>query len=93
VYYIRLSKIDVLTPPDALAGPVKVIVTNNGLVSACFTEQARALSTSFFVFEGGPYVAATHSIGTLLIPTTLFPGSTTPAKPNEIVVLYANGSG
>jgi uncharacterized protein (TIGR03437 family) len=55
--------------------------------------QAQALSPSFFVFNGGPYVAATHLNGSYLGPTTLYPGLTTPAKPNEIVVLYANGFG
>jgi len=38
-------------------------------------------------------VAATHADGTLLGPPTLYPGSTTPAKPGETVVLYANGFG
>jgi uncharacterized protein (TIGR03437 family) len=34
------------------------------------------------VFGGGPYLAA-----------ILYPGLTTPAKPGELVVLYANGFG
>jgi uncharacterized protein (TIGR03437 family) len=38
-------------------------------------------------------VAAIHLNGSLLGPTTLYPGSTTPAKPGETVVLYANGFG
>jgi uncharacterized protein (TIGR03437 family) len=45
------------------------------------------------VFNGGPYVAATHLNGSYIGPTTLYPGSTTPAQPGEIVVLYANGFG
>ena len=62
-------------------------------LSASFTAQAQALSPSFFVFNGGPYVAATHANGTLLGPASLYPGSTTPAKPSETIVLYANGFG
>lgn len=31
--------------------------------------------------------------GTLLGPASLYPGSTTPAKPGETIVLYANGFG
>ena len=46
-----------------------------------------------FVFNGGPYVAAVHLDGTLIGPTTLYPGSSTPAKPGEIVEIYANGFG
>jgi uncharacterized protein (TIGR03437 family) len=61
--------------------------------SAPFTVQAQTESPSFFVFNGGPYVAATHLNGSYIGPTTLYPGSTTPAQPGEIVVLYANGFG
>lgn len=93
IYYVSPSQINILTPPDAMPGQVKVVVTNDGTVGASFTAQAQARSPSFFVFNGGPYLAATHSGGTLLGPSTLFPGSSTPAKPNEIVVLYANGFG
>jgi uncharacterized protein (TIGR03437 family) len=92
VYYISPSQIDILTPPDAMFGSVPVVVTNDGIVSASFTAQAQALSPSFFVVNGGPYVAATHVNGNLLGPPTLEPGST-PAKPGETIVLYANGFG
>ncbi len=93
VYYISPTQINVLTPPDAISGPVQVVVTNNNAISAAFTAQTQALSPAFFLFNGGPYVAATHANGTLLAPTSLYPGSSTPAKPGEIVVLYANGFG
>jgi uncharacterized protein (TIGR03437 family) len=93
VYYISPAQIDVLTPPDAMSGAVQVVVTNNGVASSSFTAQAQALSPSFFVFNGGPYVAATHLNGSLIGPTTLYPGASTPAKPNELIVIYANGFG
>ncbi|MGA2602545.1 MAG: IPT/TIG domain-containing protein, partial [Bryobacteraceae bacterium] len=93
VYYISPTQINVLTPPDAVNGPVQVVVANAGAVGMAFTAQAQPLSPSFFVFDGGPYVAATHANGTYIGPATLYPGATTPAKPNEIVVLYANGFG
>ena len=47
VYYISPAQIKVLTPPDAIGGPVQLVVTNNGAASAGFT--AQALSPSFFV--------------------------------------------
>jgi uncharacterized protein (TIGR03437 family) len=93
VCYISPSHVNILTPPDAMSGSVQVVLTNNGAPSAAFTAQAQPASPSFFVFNGGPYVAATHLNGTYLGPTTLYPGLTTPAKANEIVVLYANGFG
>ncbi len=93
IYYISPSQINILTPPDAMSGAIPVQVTNNGVTTASFTALAQSLSPSFFVFNGGPYVAATHTDGTLLGPATLYPNLTTPAKPGEIVVLYANGFG
>ena len=78
--------------PD-FAIPHMDAITNNGTVSASVTVQAQAASPSFFVFNGGPYVAATHANGKLIGPTSLFPGATTPAKPAETVVIYANGFG
>jgi uncharacterized protein (TIGR03437 family) len=93
VYYISPTQINILTPPDAMSGPVQVTVTNNGTTGTSFTAQAQALSLSFFVFNGGPYVAAEHSSGTLIGPATLYPGVTTPAKPGETIVLYTNGFG
>jgi uncharacterized protein (TIGR03437 family) len=93
VYYISPSQIDILTPPDPMNGPVQVVVANNGAASAAFTAQAQALSPSFFVFNGRPYVAAERADGSLIGPATLYPGSTTPAKPGEIITIYANGFG
>ena len=95
VYYISPSQVNVLTPPDLAVGPVQVKVTSNGITVASFTAQAQTTSPSFFVFNGGPYVAAAHVGGVMPFvgPTTLYPGLTTPAKPGETVVLYGNGFG
>jgi uncharacterized protein (TIGR03437 family) len=93
VYYISPTQVNILTPPDTISGPVQVVVSNNGVASGAYSAQAQAVSPSFFVFNGGPYVAATHANGSLLGPTSLYSGSTTPAKPGETIVLYANGFG
>jgi uncharacterized protein (TIGR03437 family) len=92
VYYISLGQVNILTPPDSMLGSVQVVATNNGAVSAAFTAQTQAMSPSFFVFDG-THVIGVHLDGSLLGPTTLYPGSTTPARPGETVVLYANGFG
>ncbi|HYW47382.1 MAG TPA: DUF4185 domain-containing protein [Bryobacteraceae bacterium] len=92
VYYISPAQVNILTPPDAMSGPVQVVLTDNETVSAAFTAQAEPASPSFLVFDG-TNVAATHLSGSLLGPTTLYPGSSTPARPGETVVLYANGFG
>ena len=93
VYYISPEQISILTSPEAISGPTQVVVMNNGATSATVTALAQTLSPSFFVFNGGPYAAAVHSSGGLIGPTSLYPGSTTPAKPGETILLYANGFG
>ena len=93
VYYISPAQVNVLTPPDAMSGAVSVQVTRNGLTSAPFPVSAQPLSPSFFVFNGGPYAIATHADGSLAGPASLYPGSISPAKPGESIVLYANGFG
>jgi uncharacterized protein (TIGR03437 family) len=93
VYYISPTQVNILSPPDAMTGSVAIVVNNNGAISEPYIVQAQATSPSFFLFNGGPYLAATHVSGALLGPASLYPGSTTPAKPGETVVLYANGFG
>jgi uncharacterized protein (TIGR03437 family) len=93
VYYISPTQVDILTPPNAISGSVPVQVSDNGVISANFMVQAQAESPSFFVFGGGPYIAATHANGSYLGPTSLYPGLTTPAQPGETIVMYANGFG
>ncbi len=93
VYYISPTQVNILTPPGSINGAVQVILSNNGAPSAAFTAQAQATSPSFFVFNGGPFVAAVHASGSLVGPATLYPGSTAPAKPGETILLYATGFG
>lgn len=93
VYYISPTQINILTPPDPMPASAPVVVTTSAGVSAAYAAQAKSISPSFFVFNGGPYVAATHLGGNFLGPASLYSGLTTPAKPGETVVLYANGFG
>jgi len=93
VSYISPVQINILTPPDAIQGPVQVMVNNNGVSSAAASVVAQPGSPSFVVFNAGPYVGARHADYTLLGPASLYPGYTTPAKPGEIVLLYGNGFG
>jgi uncharacterized protein (TIGR03437 family) len=92
IYYISGKQLNVLTPPDLGTGAIQVLITNNGATSPPFTVQAQQLSPSFFTFEG-VHVTATHADGSILGPTSLYPGVSTPAQPNETVILYANGFG
>ena len=93
VYYISASQINILTPPDAISGPVQVQVANNGATSGFVSVLELQYSPSFFVFNGGHYVTGLHADGSLIGPASLYPGLTTPAKAGETVTLYANGFG
>jgi uncharacterized protein (TIGR03437 family) len=93
VYYISPTQIDILTPPDALSGQVPVQVTYNNYTTPAVTVLALAAAPSFFVYGGGPYVAAEHANGKYLGPANLYPGLSTPAKPGETILIYANGFG
>jgi uncharacterized protein (TIGR03437 family) len=93
VYYISPTQVNILTPPNAISASVPVQVSDNGAISANFMVQAQAESPSFFVFGGGPYIAATHVNGSYIGPTSLYPGLTSPAQPGETIVMYGNGFG
>jgi uncharacterized protein (TIGR03437 family) len=93
VYYISPTQVNVLTPLDSTLGSVPVQLTNNGSTSAAFTIQLQSYAPGLFEFSGSSYVAATHANGSLLGPASLYPGSTTPANPGEVITLYGNGFG
>jgi uncharacterized protein (TIGR03437 family) len=92
VYFISGTQVNVLSPPDAVQGSVPVQLSNGGATSASVNIQAQQYSPSFFVFDG-THVTATHIDGSLIGPSSLYPGFSTPAKPNETVIFYANGFG
>src|SRR4029077_4069432 len=64
-----------------------------GTPSAPYTANLKTIVPSFFLFNSQGYVAATHANFSLIGPTTLYPGASTPAKPNEPIVVYAAGLG
>ena len=81
------DQINILTPLDSATGPVKVVVTNQGVSSAPFTVNMQAAEPAFLRFD------ATHVVATHLDGSLLGPGYSTPAKPGESIVAYAVGFG
>jgi len=63
--------------------------------SAPFTVTEQAVSPTFFLFGATKYIAATHADNSYLGPASLSTPSVsfTPARPNEVIVLYGNGFG
>jgi uncharacterized protein (TIGR03437 family) len=92
MYFISPTQLNILTPPDAITGTVAVQVTVGGVKSNLVNNAATALSPSFFTFDA-THITATHLDGSLIGPLTLYPGLSTPAKPGETIIVYANGFG
>lgn len=88
------DQINALTPLDATTGPVQVVVSNGSATSAAFTVNETQVTPTLFKWDGSkPYVTATHSDYSILGPTNLFTGLSTPASVGETVVLWASGFG
>lgn len=93
VFYISPTQINILTPLDLPVGPILGVVKVYDATSPVFFAQSQSVSPSLFAYNGGPYVVAVHADYTRIGPPNLFPGLTTPAKPGESVVIFANGFG
>jgi uncharacterized protein (TIGR03118 family) len=93
VYYISPKQIDVLTPVDTATGPVNVIVTSNGLVSATASATMQSVSPAFFLLKDNKSIAAIHANGGVIGATTLYAGVSVPAKAGETISLFGTGWG
>ena len=93
IYYISPTQLNILAPDDDATGPVAVQVSNSAGVSPAFTANEVALSPGLFMFSS-QYPAAVHSDGSYVGPPQLIAGATTtPAIPNEIILLFGTGFG
>jgi uncharacterized protein (TIGR03118 family) len=93
VYYISPKQIDVLSPVDTTIGPVQVVVTDSGLVSASVSATLQTYSPAFFLLKDNASISAIHSSGALVGATTLYAGDSTPAAPGETIALFGTGFG
>jgi uncharacterized protein (TIGR03437 family) len=93
VSYISQTLVNVISPVDTSVGPVSVILTNNGVASNMMPAQKANFAPSFFLYNSDKYVIAVHADYTLIGPTSLYPGASTPAKAGETIILFGNGFG
>lgn len=93
IYSVSPGQITALAPGDTARGNVAIEVVRGGLKSDPVTAVLQAVSPAFFVFSNGSYATATHADGTFVGPTNLYPGSSTPAKPGEVIALFGTGFG
>jgi uncharacterized protein (TIGR03437 family) len=88
----KTDQINVLSPIDPTLGSVQVVVTTDGVASKPFTVTMTPIAPAFLQFKNN-YVTATHASFSLLGPTSLYPGFSTPAAVGETIVLWAVGFG
>jgi len=88
VDYISPTQINVQAPSDTALGPVSVVVTNNGAVSAPAMAQLQAAAPAFFLYSGTNYAVASR------LPDYAPVGDpSAPAKPGDALVLWGTGFG
>jgi len=95
ISYVSPTQVNILTPIDNSVGPVPVQLTTLNGTAPIATAMEVSVSPSFLVLDGAGHVAARHADFSPAGPASLSaPGFTfTPAKPGEIVLLYAVGLG
>jgi len=96
VYYISPEQLNVQAPEEEGEGPVPVeVITPQGRAVA--TGLRRSVAPGIFVYQaaGRTLVAALHANSTVLVaPAGLIPGyETRPARPGDLIQLYATGLG
>ena len=92
INYISPNQIDLIPAGDTTQGPVQVVVTNNGLAGPAVAATMATYSPGFFITKSN-YIAAFHADGTIVGPTTLYPGNSTPTKAGETIELFGTGLG
>ena len=82
-----------LTPLDNALGELDIVVTSGTSSTPAFAVTMKTVAPFFLLFDTRGHVVATHANNALVGPTNLFPGLSSPARPGEVVVLYAVGFG
>ena len=85
LYYVSPTQINFLVPPDLLPGATSVQMVIDGLAGPLIPLQLAAASPALFQLDPQNAVA-THADGSVVT-------SAAPAKPGDVVVLYATGLG
>jgi uncharacterized protein (TIGR03437 family) len=93
VAFISREQINVQAPDDSAEGPVSVVVTNNGVVSAPFTAQLQRAAPSLFQWGATDYAVVTRNPDYALIGNPSAVPGTVAAKPGDILTLWVTGLG
>ena len=93
VAFVSKEQINVQAPDDTAQGPVSVVVTNNGAVSAPFTAQLQPAAPALFQLGATSYGIATRYPDYAVIGNPAVVPGTVPAKPGDILTLWCTGLG
>jgi uncharacterized protein (TIGR03437 family) len=93
VYYISPTQINVQAPSDSATGPVSVVVTNNGSISAPATAQLQAAAPAFFLYPGTNEAIASRLPDFTPIGDPSAVAGTVAAAPGDLLVLWGTGFG
>ncbi|MEO8127924.1 MAG: choice-of-anchor V domain-containing protein [Bryobacteraceae bacterium] len=95
--FVSPGQINALVPDDTSSGDTPIIAANTNGQSTPINATRVALSPAFLPFtdsSGKKYVAARHADFSVMAKSGMFTGlTTTPAKPGEVVLLFAVGLG
>ena len=95
--FVSPGQINALVADDSATGDTQIVATNANGQSTPITATRVALSPAFLPFtdaDGKKYVAARHADFSVMAKAGMFAGLTTaPAKPGEVVLLFAVGLG
>ncbi len=85
IYYVSPTQVNLLVPDTLIPGPVEVQLTLDGRAGPAVKIQLAAAAPALFKWTG-QWIVACHADGSVITPDS-------PARPGEIVVLYATGLG
>jgi uncharacterized protein (TIGR03437 family) len=85
LYYVSPGQINFLIPVNLLPGPINLQLVIDGLAGPLVPLQLAAAAPALFQLDL-QYAVATHADGSVITHSA-------PAKPGEVVVLYATGLG
>ncbi len=92
VYYVSPSQLNVQAP-DATAGAVPVVVTNNGVASAPVMAQLQTFAPAFFQWGPTKYAVMTRYPDNAYLSGPSAGAPFVSAKPGDIAILWATGFG
>lgn len=95
LYYVSPTQVNVQAPTDAIIGPVNVVVTNNGAMSASATAELQPYSPALMQWGGGQfsYAEITRYPDNAFVGNPAVITGTVAAKAGDILILWATGLG